>query len=414
MMLTPGADPAAVWWYAERYLGDGTRTYSRYADDLEIDPRYHPQRGEDRFTLPTFQITPDRGSYLTSRTDSTLHQFYRDGDTFLLPVHPETLTVPGVKQCLAGCRPGPPVEVVPSANARTVFVLAIDGKPVPPHFLKLHYPKRLSRFTRRLRRPVIALQLWVSDQLMQIGAPLLPEVGGGVVYDGDDPDQAWGFLLREARPRPPVPAAAATYLLPWFALYGGDVRYRSHPRLLEQLVDASGEPPHRWLIDRLIDPVVRLWVRVLLRTGCAIEPHGQNTLLGLTADLHTTWVVYRDCAVYVDPRIRTAAGLGGELPPRNVIGQDVAVPAGQVFSLVYDSFLGHHTLAYLARLAQQRWGLAPGELQAAARHAFTTQVITEGGDPAALLPPTVYYYTDQLPDDGRWQLTDTGQPPQWR
>jgi hypothetical protein len=408
MLLTSDCDPAALWRYAERYLGGGTRTYSRYADELDIDDRFHPQRGVPSFSLPTFWIDPDHGSYLAGGTPSTLHQYYRHGESFLLPVHPETLTLAGARRCLAGCRPGPPIEVAPSANARTMFVLAIDGQPVPAHFVKLHYPKRLSRFTRRLRRPVIALQLWVADELMRIQAPVLPEVGGGVVYDGADPDQAWGFLLREAHPAGADPG----YTLPWFALYGTDVHHPEHPTVLEQLVTASGQSPHQWLVDRLVTPVVTLWVQVLLRTGCAIEPHGQNTLLRLTPDLRTSMIAYRDCAVYVDPQLRAAAGLPPDLPPRNVIGQDVTVPAPQVFSLVYDSFLGHHTLTYLAQLAQRRWGLDPAVLHHAAQQVFAEQMDAGGVD--KLLPPTVHYYTDQLPVDGRWQLADTGQLPQWR
>ena len=103
---------------------------------------------------------------------------------------------------LASYPAGPAITVVPSANVRTVFVTAIDGGRVEPHFLKLHYPRRLSRFTRRLRRPIIGLQLWVADELARIGAPVLPEVAGGVL--GDDARQAWGYLVRE------WPAGSAT------------------------------------------------------------------------------------------------------------------------------------------------------------------------------------------------------------
>jgi hypothetical protein len=279
---------------------------------------------------------------------------------------------------------------------------------VPPHFLKLHYPRRLSRFTRRLRRPVIALQLWVAGELGRIGAPVLPEVAGGVV--GTDPVQSWGFLVREAR----APGGEPWPLtVPLFALYGRDVRAPADPTLLEQLVVHSGEDPQQWVTRRLIEPMLTLWAEALLRTGCAVELHGQNTLVCLSSDLRATRVAYRDCAVYVDPLIRAQRRLGPDLPPRNVISRDVRKPRAQVLSLVYDSFLGHHTLAFVARLAQQRFGVPPAALQAAARKLFAEAVATRAG-PADLLPESVYYYDDRLHPDGGWQLVDTGEPPRWR
>lgn len=404
----PGPDPTWLWQQAERYLGGGTRSYSRYAGDLEITEAYHPQRGADRFTVPTVRVPHRAGHWLTSRVASRLHALYRDRDGFLLPVHPETATVPSVADQLAGLAPGPAVQAVPSANARTVFVTAIDGTPVPPHFLKLHYPRRLSRFTRRLRRPVIALQLWVADELHRTGAPVLPEVGGGVL--GHDPSDSWGFLLREATVRTPPAAPAAPYTVPLFALYGDDVRAPDDPTLLEQLVAASGEDPVTWVTRRLITPVVALWADTLRRTGCALEPHGQNTLLRFSADGRTTALAYRDCAVYVDPAMRRARGLTRALPPRNVLGHDIRIPRARVLSLVYDSFLGHHTLAYVARLLRDRYGV---DEQALAAHARTVaaETLPERDD---LLPATVYYYDDQLHPDGGWQLVDTGRTPQWR
>jgi hypothetical protein len=419
VLLKDIGQPYGCWQYAERYLGGGTRTYSRYADEAEIAPRFHPQYGVPRFDVPTFWVDPARGSYLDSPIPSTLPALYRAGESFLLPVHPETLTVPAVRDQLAGCRPGPAIEVVPSANARTVFVTRIGDAPVEPHFLKLHYPKRLSRFTRRLRRQVIALQLWVADQLWRIDAPFLPEVGGGVL--GHDPVEAWGFLVREARVRGEGASersseasdaagfSAVPVTVPLFALYGQDVRAPADPTLLEQLVDHSGDSAGEWIAGRLIEPMLSLWVDTLRRTGCAVELHGQNTLLRLGADLRSTRIGYRDCAVYVDPAIRTAAGLGPDLPPRNVISHDVRKPREQVFSLVYDSFLGHHTLEFVARLARDRLGVDPAALHRVAKRVFAQRA---GGE--ALLPPTVYYYDDQLHAGGDWHLVDTGAPPRWR
>jgi hypothetical protein len=402
-------DPIALWQYAERYLGVGTRTYSSFSADLEISADYHPQLGRRSFQVPTFRVCPGEGSYLRGAIDSTLHEAYHDGGSFLLPVHPETLAHPALPQReeLLRCESGPVLDVVPSANARTVFVERMDGQPVPPHFLKLHYPKRLSRFTRRLRRPIIELQLWVAAELDRIRAPFLPEVGGGVF--GGDPREAWGFLLREASPGP---GPSPEFTVPLFALYGRDYLAPDDPTLLEQLIEASGEPAASYVADRVVRPMVRLYLDIMLGAGCAAELHGQNTLYGFSGDGVNSRILYRDCAVYVDPALRASRPAIDHrgLPVINVISRDVDMPADQVFSLAYDSFMGHHALDYIAVLARDRFGVQPRALQGAARAEFAGRA----QEAAGLLPETVFYYDGTLYPDGEWRLTDTGEPPRWR
>jgi hypothetical protein len=394
-MQLDSSDPLALWQYAERYLGVGTRTYSPYAGDLDIDEVYHPQRGAPAFQLPTFRV-PHSVHVTSPLVPSPLPQLYRG----LLPVHPNAVDAPDLvgRDELLAAPPGPTLTAVPTANARTVFVTAIDGTPVEPHFVKLHYPRRLSRFTRRLRKPVIELQLWVSDELVRIGAPVLPEVGGGWFGDGDD---AWGFLLRAARPLDPAPACT----VPLFALYGRDLHHPSDPTLLEQLVAAFAEDPASFVAQRIVVPMVRLWASVARATGCPLETHGQNTLFAFDVDRRETRILYRDCAIYVDAAQRAGLGLTGPLPPANVIPRDVPMAADEVFSLTYDSFMGHHALSYVAALAEDRWAVPPASLHAAARAAFTAQ---------DLLPPTVFYYDDVLYENNDWKLVDTGVRPDWR
>ncbi|GAA3243886.1 IucA/IucC family C-terminal-domain containing protein [Dactylosporangium siamense] len=395
------SDGTAIWQYAERYLGGGTRSYSPFAADVDISTEYHPQLGAAAFTVPTFRIPPGLGGFLVSRHPSPLAALYRDGADLLLPVHPNALDSDDLvlRRELLDCERGPQLRVVPSANARTVFVLEIDGAPVDSHFVKLHYPRRLSRFTRRLRKPVIELQLWASDELIDADVPILPEVAGGYIGEGED---AWGFLIRDAVP---VGAQRLPVTVPLFALYGEDVRSPGDPSLLRQLVAASGEDAGSFVADRIVAAAVRLWVRAVTRTGVAVEPHGQNTLLSFRLDGSATELLYRDCGVYVDESIRLGLGLSG-LPPTNVIGRDVSADPRQILSLGYDSFLGHHALSYLARAAEEQLGVPPMRLRAAAREALALT--------AEFLPPTRYYYEAQLVDRNVVKLVDTGEVPHWR
>ena len=404
-MILGAGSAVDVWAQAERYLGVGTRSYSRFSADLDVDDAYHPQRGAESFEVPTFWVPDGVGEYLTNGLTSLLHQLYRGDDRFLLPVHPQTLAMLAdeVVGVLRACEPGPALTVVPSANVRTVFVLRHGSSPVVPHFVKLHYPRRLSRFTRRLRRPIISVQLWVASELCGIGAPVQPEVGAGVL--GTDRRNAWGYLLREL-----VFEEPEGFTVPMFALYGRDLRAADDPTLLEQLIVLSGASPAEFLTDRLVRPMVRLWVRAATQTGCALEMHGQNTLFSFSPSGEQSTVGYRDCGVYVDPLVRTQRGLlVDDLPPINVMGRDVRFPREQVFSLAYDSFLGHHTLSFVARLGEQRFGVPSSVLQEAAREEF--EACPEA---VSLLPKTVAYYDDELHDDGGWELVDTGAAPEWR
>src|SRR5690606_15434663 len=204
----------------------------------------------------------------------------------------------------------------------------IGGQPVEPHFVKLHYPRRLSRFTRRLRLPIISVQLWVAEELTAAGLPVLPEVAGGVL--GADPAEAWGFLIREARPRGSG-AAAARFAVPLVALSGQDVRQPGDPPLMAQLAARSGEDPGAWLAERVVVPMVRLWLHAVSATGCVPEPHGQNTLFAFDPDGRRTAILYRDCGIYVDPATRAELGMTRALPPVNVISRDVRQPREHVF-----------------------------------------------------------------------------------
>ena len=80
-----------------------------------------------------------------------------------------------------------------------------------------------------------------------------------------------------------------------------------------------------------------------------------------------------------------------------------------MLSLTYDSFMGHHTLERLVRVASETFGVPPERLRRAARETFA-----EHGGHAMALPDNVFYYDDRLHPGGHWNLVDTGESPRWR
>ena len=341
-----------AWLYAERYVGGGTRTYSKFSADSEGDRNYDPIYGSPTYDLQTYKIPLDKGRVMTQDFGRGLQSLYFFNDYFLLPVHPDTLKQKlYMKNLLQNLEKGPLLTVIPTASLRTVFVKTINNKPVEPHFIKLHYPLRVSRFIRRLRSKIIALELWTSDQLHKSGISYLPEVGGAVI--GDNPKESWGFIIRQAAPDK---ISYLPYITPFFALYGIDINHPNDQPLLTQLIDASCQDPIKWLTDRLIDPLVGFWCNTLERTGCLPETHGQNTLLGFTKDGLNTQVIYRDCDMYVIPELLSSAAKV-TLPNKNVIGQDVKHPTDKMVSLIYDSYMGHHNISYIAKVSEKQYGI---------------------------------------------------------
>jgi len=397
--------------YAERYLGGGTRTYSPFSEHIDGTPAYHPRVGDRTFCLPSFFIRGEHGTWLTNGLRSPHVAHYHDGRGFLLPVHPDTLNCDELlhRDLLEAAEPGPPIRVSPTANVRTVFVHAIADRPVAPHFLKLHYPRRLSRFTRRLRQPIIELELWVAKELDRIRTPLLAEVGGGVLGPEAIEEDRWGFILREALPRHASLPEGSDFL-PCFALYGTDHFAPNDPPLLAQLVAHSGESAEDFITERILVPMIGMWIDALRASGCILETHGQNTLFAYDPASRRSAIAYRDCALYISPALRTQIGLPLDYPPKNVIGLDVKHALPKVLSLVYDRFMGHHHLAYIARCAHEHLGLPMGRLQAAAQAIFRARI----GELGSVFPEQEFYYSEELYPNNRWELVDTCERPAWR
>jgi hypothetical protein len=139
--------------YMERYVNEGTQTYSPFAARTEVAPQFQPRSDLPSFELVTVHAPEERVSVFQAEPAGSLREFYLRPDGVLFAVHPETWGSFGVENLdkLHSLPRGKPIQVAPTASTRTVLALehAMDA---PLHFIKLHYPQRISRFNRRLRR----------------------------------------------------------------------------------------------------------------------------------------------------------------------------------------------------------------------------------------------------------------------
>lgn len=411
MILDPPGDPTDMWLHSERYLSAGTKSYSRFATINEVDQQYRPESDTRDFMLPCLNVQQSAPSRFLSTAHSlapSLQRLYAPSpDGLRLPIHPATLPRldTATRKRLANQEPSLRLRVSPTSSTRTVFVHAADrGARSEPHSLKMHFPGRISRFTRQLTRRDVELQLWVSQQLQNAHVPHLADVAGGYCTFENT---SIGFLLRARRPECAV--TAPLLMVSGFALYAGDHRATADPPLLAQLPRLFHENPTTFVIERIVAPIVRLWVRTVRTLGIVPELHGQNTLFCFDHNYTHSDISMRDCDLFIDTEGRNAMGLG---TPESLVEPDQDVfrrrRAG-LLSLCYDGFLVQNFLKSVAASAGAHLGVREDALRDAAKEAFKS----EGGDDLAL-PERAYYFSDDVQSNHLFSLRSRKTRSLWR
>jgi len=317
--------------YMERFIDK--REYSPFCEYSEVDERYRTSSDHDSFDLPSFLVPRERCSIFLADPSKNLRTTY-DRDTIPFRFHPELLGINDDQFIeLKRCKEGKAIPVVPTSSTRTVLSLA-----VPPHFIKLHLPKRISRFNRRLRTSSVEYSVSISRDLEKVTFnqfAYLPETIG-IAYDRNG---GFGFLVREISPRP---LEQDRFLIPYFSLYSQDTKKSGDKPLLVQMIDLRGEDPTSFVLEKILSPLIRAWCVVLKERGILLESHGQNVLLEIDHDLNPNRVVHRDFqSSMVNPSIRVAEGLDNPFK-KHLIGVDGYFTREQEYSLVYDYLIGHH------------------------------------------------------------------------
>lgn len=405
MQLADLTPDITTFLYADRYVNDGSRRYSRFADQSDVTPWLQPQALTESFLVPTLEIPRSQLAIITDSPAPDISRYYGN-DSILFPIHPDVWTSDDARVRDLHCRykVGPNLVVIPTASTRTVYVLPTAT--VPAHFLKLHLPKRISRFNRRLHYPTIVDSVAVS-QALDLGSSTswayLPEtIGISLGTQAED----WGFIVRESVPRPqPKPVR----LLPYFSLYATDLRRPGDLPLLIQLVERADIDPVKFVTQAILFPVVRLWLTVAGQRGILLEPHGQNILLELDAVYRPTRVVYRDLDVYVDDGARARASLPDPFCSFR-LEKDAGLEAGQVYSLLYDTYIGHHLFDPIARLIEQTYHIPSAILQEQVRAYFQSFQPND----LVVWPTGTYGYSDELLSNNRFRIVQQEPVARWR
>ncbi len=406
MQLDHVLDGDLALLYMERYVDEGTRNYSRFAAMSEVRPEFQPRSRHPSLELVTV-FAPESGvSVFRAGPHNDLAQFYVRGGEIRFLIHPETWAIPDVDRLeeLRMFRRGDPMPAAPTASTRTVFTTTVMES-VPAHFIKLHCPRRISRFNRRFRRKNICNSVDATRDLEHIQFErfaYLPDTLGFTYGAGGNP---WGFSVRERTPRP---FQEGRYLIPYFALFGGDLQHPQDPPLLVQIIERLGAEPQSFVIEEIMLPVLQCWTRVVRERGILFESHAQNVLLEIDRDFRPRRVVHRDFDVWVDDEARREAGLD---PLGAGIAADSPFPREQHYSLVYDHFIGRELFESLLGLLTHFYAVP----ERPARNRIAESFHQCFPDAEAFFPGgTTYYFSDEMLPGNDFRLVDMRRPPRWR
>lgn len=397
-------DKVDTFLYLERYVNEGSRTYSSFSNHSGAKSEYQPSSDIKSFEVPCLQIPKEKVTIYLDNPSTSLLNHYIQKDTVLFPIHPEVFEddkIPFIEELRK--YPYNLISVAPCSSTRTILTNN-EAKKVPFHFVKLHFPRRISRFIRRLRKNTVQHCIEISKDLEHFSLGqfgFLPESIGLVYGSGVE---AWGAIIREFSPRPLLEKESR--LIPLFALYSQDLKRQNDLPLLVQLIEYLSEEPVNFTLNNIIKPIVNSWCTVLRNQGILLEMHGQNTLLELDANLVPMRIIYRDLDVYVDPAIRQMYQLHLNFPSSHLVKES----REKIYSLKYDAFIGHHLFDYIASTLEKFYGVSAKLLQDSCKEAF------HHGFPDSNLyfENKTFYYTDEVLPENQTKLIEKNDPPRWR
>lgn len=397
--------------YFERYRNAGTRTYSTHAAYTDADRRFRPDSTYEGFDLPAFHVPIDSVHIYSSNAPADLITAYARGSEALVCIHPQVIescpTDIYVRHALQVCSSRSTIHVIPSSSTRTLYVDA----PGTPLALKVHFPFKVSRYTRRMRAEVIEQAVNVSRELeagvdrLEGDFTFLREVIG-IAFRNLEPElpraENWGYLVRDMTPYPA--AEGEETLVPGFALYGKDY---FEPEAQPFLFDLIGDhEPVQFVLEHIMLPIIRHWVGCFQTFGYLLEPHGQNVLLALGQDLSIRRIIHRDLSVGIDMRRRADVGVSDE-----GFNQYNRVEPLAFHSITYDRFMGGHFFDRIVEICQQRYlGVSRSDFTEPCRKEFA-KLFPDYGE---YFPETVWYFSEQRDEYNKPLFLDTGALPEWR
>ena len=397
--------------YADRYLNEGTRTYSTHAHYTEAEEMYRPDSPHPQFNLAVFEVPREQMLIYTANPSNALAAQYLASDKILFCIHPQVVERKPddlyMQHTLAIGTARNGIAVSPSSSSRTLYAC----NEACPHAIKVHFPFRISRYGRKMRDEVIEQAINISNEL-ENGIGLLDERFAflreviGVAHRNLQPDTArgdnWGYLVRDMRPFPS--ADAERYLIPGFALYGKDFFDPGKQPLMFDLIE--NRDPLKFVLESIMFPIIQHWVACFKHFGYLLEPHGQNVLLELDRNKAIRRIVHRDLSLAIDMRRRRDINLSSDNLNTYNRMENAAFN-----SITYDKFMGSHFFDRIVATLQEKYpDLDKYDFLQPCRNEFRRIF----PDHHQYLPETVWYFSEERDQFNKPLFKDTRKPPVWR
>ena len=396
--------------YLERFRNEGTRTYSNHSGYSEAEDSYRPNRRHDGVGIRVFEVPLQQlNIYRANPAEDLLTRYLRD-NCALFCVHPQVedqcrddLYLRTIQQ-----QGTVAAEILaePTSSTRTLLV---EG--AAPHALKVHFPFRVSRYTRKMRDEVIEQAVAVSRELEQDldrfeeSFGFFPEVIGVACKNQDSSGgrgENWGYLIRDMRPLPYLTEERC--YVPGFALYGTDYFNPSKEVLLWDLIGV--DDPLEFVLSSVMLPIIRHWIQCFRGFGYMLEPHGQNVLLELDSRHRVTRIIHRDLSVGIDMRRRRDQGLASDH-----LNNYNRMENGEFLSITYDMFMGSHFFDRIVACVQQKWpDLSVEDFRAPCRRLYGEMF----PEHERYMPTQVHYFSEKRDKFNKPLYQNTGREPEWR
>lgn len=304
--------PAALreWLMLERFHLHKADQFQPRCRDPQFDAGYFPQHCRP-FRLPCFWVAK-KYLYLHDCQHEVMDALPFSAGTaeeqVLFPIHPSALKdfqpflheVDARDASLGGLC----LWALPTSSTRTLLVWP-DGAGDRALFVKtsLHSPILGDRRITRIRAGrSVGLSRLVQQASKQVPPQLhvLPEVLGFSTRNGLDS----GALIRLV---PSEIKEGRAQVAPLFSLLGGEA---GRVPLLLTLLERSDTQPVRFVDELLCASFAPLWAELTFRHGLILEAHGQDLLLGLSAQgIPSGHFYYRDLeGLQVDWELRRHRG----------------------------------------------------------------------------------------------------------
>ena len=364
-------DASKVYIFLERYINDGSPSgFTKNVNDI-----HSAQRGKESFKLPIYSISYEEGLILGPVTAKWALPIL-NSNHIPLPIHPDVEHRLLNEKTKFDASPVSFANVAPTSSGRTVFV---DEN--PPHFIKLHYPYELGRFSRDLHLYKWLSALENSRELQHEIRNFPPELAflpesAGTYWEGNAENRGFGAIIRDYEALPKL-SSSPKLLVPGFSMIFGGAVPSIAPPLIRQVLQGpttEAEQLNRFL-DLLVLPLVRSFCFLSTQIGLIPEMHAQNVLFEYDTKEHSVRVVLRDLGdMFKDYAVRRDHSKHVSFCSYKSIEPAKDRDLFQRRSFAYDFKLGEYLLFPLGRRFASEFGISPdivfGAMREAARYVW--------------------------------------------